>query len=432
MKKTALPPGLTLTDEQDEAINNIMDMLNDGVNVVALAGKAGSGKTVCASVLTERFADMGQKVVITAMTNKAANVLRNKGIEQALTMHQATMNPIFKPPYDRLESYLSLASEEDEEEVDFNAQDSLLRDLLVEFPLAKLQLAVTAYKQHGIYAAFRTLEITDIMSFVIGWKPKKKGSGGIILIDEASMFSEEHYDVLLEVYNKVVLVGDQNQLPPVKGEPIFFNVPNRVTLETVHRQTLDSQPYRLASMILDGQIPDMSGAIPIDLDLCREGIPVLVWRNATRERLVRQIRAKLGFGAGPPQPGEILICRNIADKKEKEQHGFYNNSVWKVVRNLGGFICDLESEDGTIQYARKVFLEEFNTGHDGYGGLPFRFMLACTVHQAQGSEWPAVMIHKDDALAFLNFKFNEAKPWIYTGVTRAKELVIWVTDKVSD
>jgi len=415
---------IVLTEEQEAAVSQIIDWVENGHSrTIALAGAAGCGKSVCARVISDRLADLDIQTAITAMTNKAAMVLMSKGIDGAMTMHSATMSPVFKPPFDKIEKYLSGGKYD---EYDSEARDEIEIKLLREFPIEALRLAVEKYNQHGIYAALRALNVTDVMQYVIGWRPKRMEPEGAILIDEASMLGSDLIDVIHQAYEYVILVGDEHQLPPVKGSPVFWEIEDRVVLNTVHRQATTSQPYQLASILRAGGHVDMSPVQAIDLDLCREGIPVIVWKNITREKLTRAIRAKLGFGGGPPRQGERLICRNVADKKARDNFGLYNNSVWTVTRNVGGFICDLEGEDGTKIYSQKIHLEEFNTGD----GIPFRFAYAMTAHSAQGSEYPGVMIHRPDTYQYYGMNSTEANRFLYTSVTRAKELVLWVNDSI--
>ena len=45
--------------------------------------------------------------------------------------------------------------------------------------------------------------------------------------------------------------------------------------------------------------------------------------------------------------------------------------------------------------------------------------------------WRAVMVHKADAQAYLGFRYDEAKKWLYTAVSRSSEIVLWVNDEIN-
>lgn len=403
MNDLATQPTTELTDEQKAAVEFIR--ANAWKGLVALAGPAGSGKTTVIKSLVEAFKG---PVTVCATTNKAAVVLRRKGLD-AVTLHQACMAPLFKPPLDDIAKFLN---ESDEKNVKYPNE---LKD---EYTQEQLFQALIATKRSGINSGMRSLGIRDVFKYVSGWLPSGH-KDGVLIVDEASMLGDRDLDIVQQVFDRIVLVGDEYQLPPVKDSPAFWLVENRVSLNQIHRQAEGSQPLQIATKIRNGEPIVMSPRQKIDYELCRSGMPVLVWRNATRERLTVDIRKNLGFDGLPPQEGEYLICRNGQDKTAKEI-GFHNNSMWKVISS-DGYYCELENDDGE-RHSQHVYIEEFDQGD----GLPFRFAYALTAHNSQGSEWPTVMINVPDASAWLGRKDGDGRKGVYTQVTRGKECVKWV------
>jgi exodeoxyribonuclease-5 len=226
-----------------------------------------------------------------------------------------------------------------------------------------------------------------------------------------------------KVFQFIILIGDEYQLPPVTGEPVFWQVQTRFALTHIHRQAAGSQPLQLAEKLRKKESIECGPVEVIDEELCRAGMPVIVWRNKTRVELTETIRRKLGFDQLPPQAGEMLICRNGSDRAAKSR-GLFNNSIWKVVA-ADGFECILENQAGDILENEKVFMEELDRG----SGTPFRFAYALTCHSAQGSEWPTIMIHEPDAWCYMRALPGEVWTWLYTAVTRSKERVMWVGDQ---
>lgn len=88
---------------------------------------------------------------------------------------------------------------------------------------------------------------------------------------------------------------------------------------------------------------------------------------------------------------------------------------------MGSHFYDLLAEDGTVQQAAAVCVEEI----DGFvpGHIPFRFGYVLTAHTAQGSEWDAVYISLPELLAYRAARRQEYKLWAYTALTRARDRV---------
>lgn len=331
----------TLTDEQRKALAYVIAGVLCGKPVVALAGSAGTGKT---TILKELVAQLtkrhGIEVIVAATTHKAARVLWSKGVI-ACTSHSATQRPIFKPPYDTLGELfdvLHLGVKADPPEV--------LNKLIAEYGRKKFRAACEAAQESGIYAGFRALGIYDSSEYVTGYAARFPREG-VLIIDEASMLGSEDLDKAKSVFERIILVGDENQLPPVQSSPVFWEVKDRIALTQIHRQAAGSQPLKIAQMLLAGgnKIAFNSSA-PIDSELCDKGVPVIVWRNVTRERLTHQIREKLGFRSKQPQVGEVLVCRNSMDRVAKSR-GLINNSMWTVVE-VNGRRFDLMGEDEIV------------------------------------------------------------------------------------
>ncbi|MCZ6467188.1 MAG: AAA family ATPase, partial [Alphaproteobacteria bacterium] len=88
--------------------------------VVAVTGKAGSGKTMLLARLATRLKEIGLAAVtgdyeprrrtrrsfaILAPTNKAASVLRNHGVP-ATTIHRIVYTPVYDPEYQQVADWL--------------------------------------------------------------------------------------------------------------------------------------------------------------------------------------------------------------------------------------------------------------------------------------------------------------------------------------
>ena len=142
---TALP--VTFSDDQASAYDSIAEMLRGagvdieegmltpsregGSGVMAVTGKAGSGKTLLLAELYRALAEAGMEVVsgdyesrkrrdkrtlaILAPTNKAASVLRLRGVP-ATTIHRILYTPVYDPEYERIAEWLAGEGERPEVE----------------------------------------------------------------------------------------------------------------------------------------------------------------------------------------------------------------------------------------------------------------------------------------------------------------------------
>lgn len=95
---------------------------DNGAGVMALVGKAGSGKTLLLAELCKELSQAGVNVVsgdyesrkgkerrtlaILAPTNKAASVLRLRGVP-ATTIHRILYTPVYDPEYERIAEWLA-------------------------------------------------------------------------------------------------------------------------------------------------------------------------------------------------------------------------------------------------------------------------------------------------------------------------------------
>lgn len=245
--------------------------------------------------------------------------------------------------------------------------------------------------------------------------------GQLALLDEGSMVGARLATDLLATGVKVVAVGDPGQLQPVADEP-FFVQPNR-TLTEVHRQALESPIVRQAHNIRahgtytsDGDgFRAIRGVISADTH--RAADVALCWRNATRRRLNVHRRGLLGH-AGPLDAGEPVMCL-----RNDYRLGIFNGEVYRVARERApGDDLLIETVSGRVIEALNALIEDvdddFDARRDDDETTPFALAYAATVHKAQGSEWPCVLLIDE---------YNRSdgrREYLYTGVTRASERAV--------
>ena len=374
--------------------------------VLAVTGRAGSGKSLLLAALTGALREAGVAAVspdwafrkrerrsfaVLAPTNKAASVLRARGVP-ATTIHRILYTPVYDPAFERVARWL--AGEGDRPEAG---------------PLtgAQLDRARASFDGHGSIPAALAAAGLRGSDFITGWT-RREDPLDIGLVDEASMLDARALDDLQAIFPTLLLFGDPAQLPPVQGQGgmVFEALPpaQRRDLTRVHRQEADSPILDLSEALWDPALgfedfedllrgaaardPRVQVTGRADADLMARS-PMLVWRNATRIRLIHAWRLHV-VGAEEPQVSAASIVRI---EREGEEEPF-------------------------IPYAAQM-------------GATFLHGAAVTIHKAQGSQWDTVQVFAPDLYAAARSGRAEAgqplwKRLAYVAITRAARDLRWV------
>ncbi|MDG1407257.1 MAG: AAA family ATPase, partial [Octadecabacter sp.] len=343
---------LTLSDDQAEAWDAVSDLLGDaGVDmlggatmapkddpvrsVLAVLGKAGSGKTLLLAELFKSLKEAGVDIVsgdyegkkrrdrrtlaILAPTNKAASVLRNRGVP-ATTIHRILYTPMYDPEYEKIAEWLAGNGDRPDPDV---LQLEGVTDIALDRAFASYQINTS------VPAALAAAGLKG-SDFITGWK-RREDPLDIGFVDESSMLDAKQFEDLQDIFPTLVLFGDPAQLPPVKaegGKMVFERLPEskQLILSRVHRQSADNPILDLAHALADPQVDFYAFekfvaeaaakdervvmAQRVESDLMARS-PCLVWRNATRIKLIHAFRNAYGAPADELLAGEPLICDGI-------------------------------------------------------------------------------------------------------------------------
>jgi exodeoxyribonuclease-5 len=262
----------------------------------------------------------------------------------------------------------------------------------------------------------------------------------LIIVDECSMVNDVLAKDLLAFGIPVLPIGDPAQLPPVKGASYFMAAAPDIMLTEIHRQALENPILRLSNQIrAGGRLPPVGyqagDALRISQDADAAAFDVvLVGRNDTRHVENRRLRVLHGFcrrsnaHATDPQVGETVVCLH---NDYTVHEPVWNGSQWTIADLDYGSVRvsdDTELEIAALKLrdrwngtsAVRVPLACFGTTEPppvhGLGLQLFDYGYALTVHKAQGSEWPAVLL-VNEARCFR----EHAARWLYTAITRASE-----------
>ena len=256
----------------------------------------------------------------------------------------------------------------------------------------------------------------------------------LCVIDECSMVDAELARDLLSFNIPVLVLGDPEQLPPVKGAGFFTNAPPDFMLSEVHRQARDNPIIRMSMDVREGRSLEMgdygeSRIISRD-DITPDDVlsaeQLLVGSNATRRKYNQHLRGLRDIHNEMPQTGERLVCL-----RNNRRKGLLNGGIWTVAEiemvTTNAIKMTLEPVDagGRRKNAHVIVRKEFFLGEGDKLSWPerkdtdeFDFGYALTVHKSQGSQWNDVFLFDQSAM----FR-DQARRWLYTGITRAAERI---------
>jgi exodeoxyribonuclease-5 len=475
------PPALTFSDDQAEAYDRVaaallgqgIDLAEGGTQpmaegkaaVLAVIGKAGSGKTMLLAELYRALKAAGIEIVsgdyegrrrkdrrtlaILAPTNKAASVLRLRGVP-ATTIHRILYTPVYDPEYEKIAEWLAGTGTR---------------------PTVEGLTEVALDRAHAFYAqvasipgalAAAGLKGSD---FIKGWKRREEPLD-VGFVDESSMLDERQFDDLREIFPTLVLFGDPAQLAPVgqSGEMVFDKLSEgrKLILHRIHRQTEDNPILDLAHALGDDRLgfedfEEMVAAAArkddrvvwserVEAGLMARS-PVLVWRNATRVRLIQAFRSAYGAPEDQLLPGEPLICDGIElplkHRKKRidlEARGLIKGAqvIYLGEGNRPGFarLHVVGAEEPQVSAASIIKIEKPDEEepfipHAATMGAAFLHGAAVTIHKAQGSQWDEVQVFAPDLYAAAQSGRSEAgvplwKRLAYVAITRAQTRLHWV------
>jgi exodeoxyribonuclease-5 len=284
--------------------------------------------------------------------------------------------------------------------------------------------------------------LTNSREEIVGSEIKDEVDKDFLIIDEASMVSQDIWLDLLSYKKPILAVGDHGQLPPIGGK---FNLMERpdIYLTKIHRQAKNNPIIKVGTLAREkGEIPVKrygENVMKLDktswetqeivtqlLEEYDENTIILCGYNNTRVRINNQIRNFLGYHTPHPEVGDRVICLRNNHKK-----GIFNGMLGQInhiePHNEKWYFAKIDMEDG-FTFEGPILKEQFNNAQplnyqgekrrETLEGDLFDFGYAMTVHKAQGSQAKRVILFEE---RFTQMTDEDWKRWLYTGVTRAEE-----------
>lgn len=388
---------MELIPSQEQALQTLLHRISCGDPVIRLSGAAGTGKTTLIKRLHEELFD----AVICTPTNKAAQVLRSKGLP-ATTFYRKFY--ILEETVDRKPRFIS----------------------------CKRWLEQNAFGQ--------------LPEGKISFTP-------ILIIDEATMVNTVSYREMMRMCDTLILVGDEHQLPPVgdRENPagLFGSETPDATLTEVMRQAEGSQILDLAEAIRRDapKVGKMLGFFEPEQEfreLVQQGAQSLCFTNNERRRINMVARKALGYRDAWPVVGEKLIV--TGNYSEDLLNGTMVEVLefdWDQVKPWAMVRLDFGDGAKTCRFNMMAFAEDQVAGYRGQIeatmresrpeedlGVEATFGYCLTAHKAQGSEWDKVVVF-DQRSVVHRVQANNPSPqmaaeeyvrrWLYTCITRARK-----------
>lgn len=400
--------GNQLTADQIKADKLIEDwFLHSTRQVFVLAGFAGTGKTTLLKHTVTQTLNLipDESAAFVTPTGKAATVLIRSGIP-ATTLHRLIYQSI-----------------PEEQEIEINSKKVKIEKL-----------------------TFKRRENID-------------KSIKLIVLDEASMVSDSVLWDLMEFGVKLLLCGDNAQLPPVEGFNTYLKSPD-YTLRSIVRQQLDNPIIKISELAREdkyipyGRYGDCVSVINKRLftgerrkNYLLKADQIICGLNKTRYALNDELRTLRGLGE-LPESGDKLIC--TLNNWEQYIDGEYR---FNLVNGIIGtaydpfydsssgigfmqfkpdFLDELCPEalpfdtgiftDGRYRYKHGDYFEKFNEDGEAVGAFTlnrFEYGYCISCHKAQGSEFDNTVIF-DESYAFK----EDRNRWLYTAITRTKKKLL--------
>ncbi|MDU2993584.1 MAG: AAA family ATPase, partial [Clostridium sp.] len=286
-----------------------------------------------------------------------------------------------------------------------------------------------------------------------------------VIIDEASMIDIFLMHSLLKsirVGTRLIIVGDVDQLPSVGPGNVLKDLINSglikvVRLKEIFRQGAESLIITNAHRINNGEMPylnqknkdfyflkeeNIDNILSVTLDLVNRRLPnfnkswdrrrdiqvlspmkkgVLGIINLNekiqeilnppskdkKEKKIKNLVLREGDKVMQTKNNYLIKWTSISDKGDLDGEGVFNGDM--------GFIQSIDNERGSITV---IFDDEKKVIYDAENIDELELAYAITIHKSQGSEFKVVIIP-----SFMGSPFLMNRNLIYTGITRAKDLV---------
>ncbi len=291
--------------------------------------------------------------------------------------------------------------------------------------------------------------------------------GDVLIVDECSMIDIILMNALLKAIPpgmRLIMVGDIDQLPSVGAGNVLRDMIDSesfpvIRLTRIFRQAQTSRIIMNAHRINEGKMPDLSNGkntdfffmengdaentVPQIVELVKTKLPKYYHVDSMQIQVLTPMQRGIvgatnlnlalqealnpaehkiftrGGGTMTVQK-EVLRRSGFAFRADDKVMQVKNNYDKEVFNGDIGIIASVNAEDRTL----KVNFDERLVEYDVTELDELTHAYATTIHKAQGSEYPIVVMP-----ILMNHYVMLQRNLIYTGITRAKKILVMVGTK---
>ena len=392
---------MILTRKQEEGLKIALERHRNFERYTVISGYAGTGKSTLVRFIIEALGVEEDRVVYTAYTGKAVEVLRKKGNKNACTLHKLL--------YDHFPKPAGGFFRKPKPKIDY---DVVIVDEVSMAPKTLMDLLL----RHKCYV----ICLGD--PFQLPPIDKDEDHG---LLNQPHIFLDE---VMRQAAESEII---RLTMDIREGYDIKYNNKGSEAL-VLPRKELNTGMLTWADQILVGT-------------------------NASRMNINNQMRSMLGFEGGPQEGDKVICLRNYWEEmSEWEGDPLVNGTIGYIKNGFQTFRSVPPFVKGEPR-SFEIWQADFEVGGDIFPGTEidykmlttgekccdwrmayqlgrlkpkfgeivpkeFAYAYAITCHKSQGSEWDKVLVLEES----FPYAEEEHARWLYTACTRASEKLVLV------
>lgn len=333
-------------------------VLNEDYNIILLKGKAGTGKSTSVKFLLDTIDDKNLKIEVVSFTGKASAVIGNITKLEGKTIHR-----LAEAKYNNLPDFI-------------HGENNLIE-------------------------------------------------ADIIIVDEISMCDLMTFSSLLNSLKpetKIILIGDKNQLNPIKSNNIITlleeaKLNNVKSIELKKNYRSQDKINKLAMQVLEKKADKLNY-----VNYNKEEVKELILKGYQILSNTNKISHEINSSVSELKK-DIKIGRYTYDIND-EVMAIKNDKAKKV---FNGDILEIINYDEEYVYLKNIKNDKEVKYNFIDANVSIKPSSSITIHKSQGSEYEKVGIVLENKTLLLTNNL------LYTAITRAKsEVIIFITDEKMD